>query len=323
MRAALLLLGIVLALSGPRAPRSAAPRRGWALAAALFVMIAASAGCVANMADLKEKVQPAATVPDPTPTETPLAQTNATNLTPPVARIQVFGASNALLYKAGFQAENLTTPLLVPANVELTFLSGDSEAVAQGARIAKATWTLNGKVIDGAKATATLPGPGLYPLVLTVTDTQGATDEQAIPLGVMPDPFDVYLNLTAPQMAGANGQGQGARLAFSLTAADAGKPATIQGVKVVAAAPLTCDVTLALLDGEGKEVANANAADASTGDQTETLDAGALPEAGYAVSLTPNACLAPDGFPVSVIVTYLPIVPGVTDAGGDGHHHAH
>ncbi|HWH07575.1 MAG TPA: hypothetical protein VNX21_00150 [Candidatus Thermoplasmatota archaeon] len=289
----------------------------------LLALALLSTGCIANMADLKEKVQPAA-AQEPEPLQPAAVAPPAANLTPPVARIQVFGANGGLLYKADFKADNVTAPLVVPAGVELTFLSGDSAAVAPGATVAKAAWRVGNQTLEGAKATATLPGPGLYPLVLTVTDTQGATDQQALALGVMPDPFEVAMDLTAGPVFGANGQGQGARLAFALNAALAGKPATIQGVKVVASAPATCDVTLALLDGEGEPIAEVNDADATSGDQTETLDAGALPEGGYALALTPNACLARDGFPVQVVVTFLEVVPGLTDAAGDGHGgHAH
>ena len=289
----------------------------------LLTLALLGSGCIANMADLKDTVQPAALDDAGAPPVAAPVQ-NATNLTPPVARIQVFGANNALLYASDFKAANVTSPLMVPAGVELTFLSGESAAVAPGATIAKASWSVAGNTTEAAKATATLPGPGLYPLVLTVTDTQGATDQQALSLGVMPEPFDVAMNMTAGQTFGVNGQGQAARLAFDLSAEAAGKPATIQNVRLVASPPLTCDVTLALLDGDGAPIAEANDADASSGDQTETLDAGALPEAGYAIAVTPNACLAQDGFPVQVIVTYLETIPGLTDAGGDGHGgHAH
>ena len=290
----------------------------------LLVLALASTGCIANMADLKDKVQPAAVEQPEALQPADLAPVNATNLTPPVARIQVFGANNALLYASDFKADNVTSPLMVPAGVELTFLSGESAAVAAGAKIAKVAWSVDGKLTQAAKATATLPGPGLYPLVLTVTDSQGATDSQSIPLGVMPEPFDVTTNMTAGPVFGAEGQGQGARLAFDLGTAAAGKPAIIRTVRVAALPPLSCDATLALLDGDGAPIAEANDADATTGDQAEAIDAGALPEGGYAIAVTPTACLAPDGFPVQVVVTYLEIIPGLTDAGGDGHGgHAH
>ena len=293
---------------------------------ALLPLLALSlmTGCIASLADLREADAPEPTADDvlvPAGDAPPAPVANLTK--PPVARIQVYGAGNALLYKADFKADNVTSPLAVPAGVELTFLSGDSAPVEPGAKLAKATWRVDGKTIDAAKATVTLPGPGLYPLVLTVTDSNGATDAQALALGVYPEPFEVATNLTAGQMAGAEGQGQGARLAFALDAAAAGVPATIQGVRIVAQPPLTCDATLTLLNGDGEPLAEANDADATTGDQTETLDAGALPEGGYAISLTPVACLAPEGFPVQVIVTFLETIPGLTDA-GDGHGgHAH
>lgn len=295
------------------------------IAIPLLALALLSTGCIANMTDLKDKVQPGATQDVDEPLDAAALATNATNLTPPVARIQVFGANNALLYAADFKADNVTRPLVVPAGVELTFLSGESAAVAPGARITNVSWSVNGKTLATPKATATLPGPGLYPLVLTVTDTQGATDQQRVALGVMPEPFDVTTNLTAGQMAGANGQGQGSRLAFDLSTSAAGKPATIQGVRVVALPPLSCDAALALLDGEGNPLAEADDADATTGDQAETIDAGKLPEGGYAIQLAPaSACLAHEGFPVQVVVTFLEIVPGLTDAGGDGHGgHAH
>jgi hypothetical protein len=284
-------------------------------------------GCIASLADLDGDAPPTDAAGDaltPASDDADAAAPLANLTKPPVARIQVFGASNALIYKADFKADNVTTPLAVPAGVELTFLSSESAPVEPGAKLARAVWTVNGKTLEATKANVTLPGPGLYPLTLTVTDSNGATDAQALALGVYPEPFDVTTNLTTGQMVGAEGQGQAARLAFSLTTDAAGVPATIQSVKLLAGPPLTCDVTLALLDAEGAPLAEANDADATTGDQAEALDAGALPEGGYAVLLTPNACLAPEGFPVQVTVTYLETIPGLTDAGGDGHGgHAH
>lgn len=288
----------------------------------VLVAMLGMTGCVANMADLKDKLD-SASIEEPDLVESEDGFGNATpNLTAPVARVTIFGASNALLYKAPFAAADEKAALHVGRGVELTLLSGESEALHAGATLVNHSWSLAGERLFGTRVTAKLDEPGLYPLVLTVTDSNGRNDTQTVPLALAPDPFDVSTNLTTGPLVGAQGNGQAARLAFSLTDEPDGVKAVVQRVQVVARPALTCDVAVALLDAEGNSVKRADANDATAADQTERIDAGPLPVGGYAIEVAPSACIEPEGVPVEVIVTYLAIVPGVTDA-GDGHGHGH
>ncbi|MBW3672242.1 MAG: hypothetical protein KY432_11300, partial [Acidobacteria bacterium] len=58
---------------------------------------------------------------------------NKTPPKPPVARITVFGANGALVYKASFVGEDETTPAFVAKGSTLTFLASESEAIEPGA----------------------------------------------------------------------------------------------------------------------------------------------------------------------------------------------
>lgn len=286
----------------------------------LLALGLATTGCVANMADLKGTLDPASV-------ETAVRDAgdlveNATNRSaPPVARITVFGENNALVYKASFAAEDVSSPIFVAESVEVVLLASDSAAVEPGATLVSFAWTLPRANANGTRASATFDAPGLYPVTLKVTDSNGNTDTQTVVLAVAPQPFEVFMNMTTGQLVGAGGQGQPARLAFSLTTEAAGIPATIQNVKVVATPPASCDATLRLLDSEGEPLAEANDADAASGAQTETIDAGALPEGGYAIEVVPEACVAQGGVDVQVIVTYLALVPDLGEGHGEGHGH--
>lgn len=288
----------------------------------LLALALVSTGCVANMADLKGTLDPASVETAASDARDLVA--SATNKSaPPVARITAFGENNALVYKASFAAEDVASPVFVAEGVEVVLLASDSAAVEPGATLVAFAWKLPGAnaTATGTRASVTFDAPGVYPVRLNVTDSNGRSDTQTLNLAVAPQPFDVFLNLTTGQLAGVGGQGQPARLAFSLTTEAAGIPATIQNVKVVATPPATCDATLRLLDSEGEPLAEANDADAASGAQTEAIEAGALPEGGYAIEVVPEACIAQDGVDVQVIVTFLALVPGLGE--GDEHGGAH
>src|SRR5439155_18951211 len=107
------------------------------------------------------------------PSATPDAHAgaNASSAKPPVARITVFGAGGALLFKSSFVAEDVTAPILVNAGDNLTLIASDSEALV--GTLASYAWDVAGKSAAGTKATASWSEPGVYPIRLSVTDSQG------------------------------------------------------------------------------------------------------------------------------------------------------
>jgi hypothetical protein len=275
-------------------------------------------GCIQNAKDLKDKLGAgdAGTALSNASIPVNITKANASAHLPPVARIAVYGQNGALLYKATFVAENATAPLAIDADANLTFVATDSEAFG-GATLTYA-WSLAGKAATGSKAIASWSSPGLYPIVLTVTDSSGLADEQSITLAIPPKPFDVTKNVTTSQVAGVLGMGQAGTAKFDVALADAGMPATLQGVKVVVAARDTCDVVLSVKDKDGKAVGASDKGGIGT---AESADLGAIPEGSYDIEVTSgDPCVEADGVPVSVVLTFVPILDGLSGVHA-GHHH--
>ena len=295
-----------------------------AIAAAL-----ALTGCITNIAGLKESAEDTGEALEQTAealnqTADALDRTTAKNSTqtvskPPVARISIFGGNGALLFKSTFQAEDVSEIILIDAKTKLSLIAGDSEAVEPGATLTSYAWTLDGKPIEGGRqANLELAEPALHTLTLTVTDSKGKTDTQSLKLGVKPEPYEVVTELATGPIVGAEGEGQSESLAWELAAPE--KPAKIQSVVITAAPPVQCDAILELLDGEGTSVGFSDNAGHTSSSQTEEITLGEIPFAAYSIRVAPFACVA-DTIPVTVVVTFLPIVEGLE--GGDGHGHAH
>lgn len=281
------------------------------------------AGCIQNMGDLKDRFG-ATDDPAESQEETPASTTPTTpaaNLTPPkppVARISVFGANGALVYKATFTAEDPSAVVLVEEKSKLTLNAGDSEIVERGATLTGYAWSLNGKPLEANRtATVEVGEAGLYTLTLVVTDSKGSTDNQTVKLGVAPTPFEVVTELTSDPVVGAEGQGQAATLPFELALAG-DKPATVQSVTFTATPGASCDIVFDVLDPDGKSLGER---DSGSFGEEETITAGALPYGAYSLVVSPFVCAAPDGIPLTITVVYLPTVEGL--ATGDGHTHAH
>lgn len=291
----------------------------------LVVLTLATSGCIQNMGDLKDRlggddepVTPAAleTTPD---TATNATTTNVTATQPPVARISVFAANGALLFKSTFTAEDPTAIVFAEEKSKISLIAGDSEAVERGATLANFAWTLNAKPIEGGRqATFETGEPGMYVVGLVVTDSNGRSDNQTVTLGVAPTPYEVVTELVTGPVAGAEGTGESAALPWELAAPE--KPALVQSVKIVASPDVQCDAILDLLDAEGGSLGHADSAGHQDLDQTEVIELGALPYASYTIAVSPYAC-AEDEIPVTITVVFLPIVEGF--GGDDGHGHAH
>ena len=288
--------------------------RSSAFLALAFALALALGGCIENMRDLKSRLdsngggplQTASVTPSPAP-----GDASAPAGKPPVARITIFGAAGALVYKSSFVAEDITAPILVNAGDNLTLMASDSEALV--GTLASYSWDIAGRSATGTKATASWKEPGVYPIRLMVTDSNGLTDNQTVTLGIAPPPFTVTQNQTSGQMAGANVQGQvvgsSASVKFDVAVAHAGKPAVLMGVKLATTAIDSCDADVEVVDKDGKSVAKASSGGVGA---AETLDLGILPEGTYTVKLTPgDACAAKDGVRVSFTETFIPLVNGV------------
>jgi hypothetical protein len=286
-------------------------------------------GCIQNMSDLKDRmsgeaattetVEPA-TIVDPTPTPGDETPTSAPAKAP-VARMSVFGANGALLYKASFTAEDAASIVFVDEKSKLNVIASDSEALETGAKITGFGWTLNGKPIDGARqASVDVGEAGVYVLTLTVTDSNGKTDAQTVKLGVAAKPYDVVTEIMTGPIGGGNGQGLAEDHPFTL-AADDSKPSTVQKVTIVAKPDLGLDVKITILDANGEVMGDADKAGHTDLDQTETIELAAIPLGAYTIHVESAAGIDHDGVPITITVTYLPIVPGLS--GADGHNHSH
>lgn len=297
--------------------------RTHALAFAVAIALA-SAGCIQSMDDLKDRVgadepvQPAAVDETPTVPSAP-ANTTPKVTKPPVARVAVFGANNALVFKSTFQADDPADAVYVTKGTTLNLMASDSEALEPGATLAAYAWALNGKALAQTRtATLEVKDAGLYVVTLNVTDSNGRGDEQTVKLAVAPEPYDVVTELVTGPIVGAESQGQPGELSFDL-ALPTDKPATAQKMSIVAAPGATCDATLEVTDPAGT---SSGLKDDGGFGGAEGVEITAPAAGAYAIVVGPFACVAPDGVPVTVTVTFLPIVEGVA-AGGDGHGHAH
>lgn len=298
----------------------------------LFVitLALASAGCVQNMNDLKDRIgndepiTPAA-VNDTTPTAPTSPPVANVTKTPPVARISIFGTNGALVYKSTFQADDPKDILFVEAKSKLNLIASDSEALERGATLTGFAWTLNGKPIEGGarQASAEIGEAGLYTLTLHVTDSNGKTDTQTVKLGVAPEPYEITLELMTGPIAGGEGQGQGEALIFTLATDAAKGPATVQKVTISAAPDVTLDAILTVTDAEGTVLGEADNAGHTDLDQTETLELGAIALGDYTVTVNPFAGADADGVPITITITFLPTVEGLSGDDGHGGHGGH
>lgn len=279
------------------------------------------AGCIENMSDLKDRIQGtseqvAAEEVDPLDTtNTTVNQTRV--LKPPVARMSVFAANGALVYKSSFIAENMTSsPVIVEAGV-LTFNAADSEVVQGGAELKTFAWTIDGKKSEGRKVEANVSEPGIHMVELKVTDSLGSTDSQMLHLGVPPTPFDQSTEFTGGPIADLESSGvlpiASGSHPFTVLAELDGKPLQVLGLTatVVAGAGMGCDNTLTLVDPEGAETTS-DSNDATDCSETIALTTAA---AGEWTAIAGMFAGAADSYTITITVTYVEVVEGL----GEGH----
>lgn len=300
-------------------------KRTTILIIALALLATPLTGCIENMRDLKDRVTPAATESVEAPAQ--VVQTlNETNVTQtfkaPIARASIYAESGALLYKATFVAEDMLSPLRVDEGKPVTLNGVDSETQEPGATIATYTWTLGDQTLEGRNVILTPSTPGIHPLVLVVTDSNGETDNQTVMLGVAPAPFDVTLELTTSgPIAGAAGNGQAGTATFAVAEEVDGLMVTAVATKVVANLAKECDGGVEVRDAEDKSLGRADNMGHTDPEQSETLSLGALVAGTYTARVYGYACVDADGAPVTITITYVPILEGLGDDGHGAHAH--
>lgn len=286
------------------------------LGIAILLTIALSAGCIENMTDLKERlgaaeatpepVEPAATIPDEEPEE-------LVPVEPPVARITVFGANGALVYKAGFTAEDVEEPIFTQL-ATLKLIATESQTLEPGAELIEYTWTINGETKTGAQTDHELADAGIYEITLTVKDDHNSTDSQNITLAVMPQPFDIVTTVTTGPVIGAAGEGIGSDATYTLSHTIQDKLHTVTSLKFATHGGQNCDTMMEIIQPDGT----------TTGIQDtghdETITFSDAAEGAWTINITGYAC-ASQAVDIEVTATYLQIIEGLEDDGHGGHAH--
>lgn len=285
------------------------------------------AGCIENMDDLKDKIQGAQTG-DPIEQQTTnttdgdldlegnVTDNSTTEYKPPVARITVFAEGGALAYRASFVAENQTEPIIVQGGT-FTFVAADSEAVDPRAELTTFEWDINGEAKEGRKTEATITEPGVYMIVLKVTDSKGSVDDQMIHLGIVPEPFTETFEMSGGPVLGLEEAGAHAAVGtnpFTVLAEKDGKTLKAQSLSVRIASARPSDLILKVTDPSGTETQD--------DDLPGTLESISIdsPAAGEWVAEVRAYAGGTDTYTLEVSITYVQVVEGL---GGDGHAHAH
>lgn len=286
-------------------------------------------GCIENMQDLKDRLgaeeetaQPASVAEEETPTTPPVTNVTAKPLKAPVARVTVFGANGALVYKSSFKADDPTEPVFVKAPVKLQLLGTDSEALEPGAKISDYSWVFAGMTMTGGKVEHELTEPGAYPLNLTVKDSKGSLDWHNLTIQITPEPFTVVeeLQTSGPIIGVAEGtsvQPASGSLTYTLALTIDDKPHKATSLQFVTKGGQTCDPIITVTAPDGTVTGPQDSGAQETVSYTDAA------EGAYEILIEGYSCVAPEGIPIEVTVTYVQIVEGLAE-GGDGHGgHAH
>lgn len=291
-------------------------------------------GCVGNMGELKDKLTGASAEPAPEtpPVDTPPGTDPVDDAEKvaraPVARMKVFGENGALLFASTFLAEDGKAPVSADPKSKLTVNAGESAALEPGATLATYEWTFGEQKATGRQATIEMfADPGLAPLKLVVTDSNGAKDEQNLTLAIMPEPFEVALDLQTGQLAGASNPvdgspvaGETATIAFDVAHEIDGKMVTAQRMTVVVSPDLECDVAVELKGPDGASLGVKDDGGAADLSQTESYGIDAPAVGAWTLDVSPFTCADPDGVPVEVTVTYIQVIEGLDGHGGHAGH---
>jgi len=149
---------------------------------AALVGAVALAGCINAPGAKKTDNEP---LVNPPTTDPGNHTTNVTDLKPPVARMQVFNATGALVFESDFVASDAQAKAPVEGGLPIRFVGSNSEAVDKTATIAAWEWDFG----DGGKAAGrsvehsfTDTG-GVFNVSLRVKDSNNLTDVLHVTLG--------------------------------------------------------------------------------------------------------------------------------------------
>lgn len=123
------------------------------------------------------------------------AGTSGPSTSPPVARIDVFGPDGAKVYETDFEAKGgdfvNSKASAFGANQSIRFSGTASEAVETGATLEQYTWDFgDGTTSTGPNVEHAYQQFGAFEATLTVTDSEGATDDMTVRLVVFPSEIE-------------------------------------------------------------------------------------------------------------------------------------
>jgi hypothetical protein len=246
---------------------------------------------------------------------------------PPVARMQVFDTSGALVYESNFVADNATAGSAVQGGGEIRFLASGSTAVDPTATITAWNWAFgDGQRASGRSVTHTFPDTGgVFPVTLTVLDSHGLSDSLVVALGAhatrtFAEPVSGSGTLQAGTLGRLMQDGTDVTtLPLELAATQQGFPVEVEGLVVnLTAGEPTSDFNLFLLDGEG-EVVGSSAGQAPGGMEEIRFGPGELAAGSYTLRIVLHAG-ANASFTLGGEVLYRVVNPQVEEMFG-GHQH--
>lgn len=305
-----------------------------ALGIVALLLVAALAGCIENMSDLKDRVQGSNTDTVQPPVDANATLKNATKKSAlaPVARMDIYGAGGVKMYEADFTAVDAEFKDATPvAGDKLRFVGSGSEVLDKNATLSGYDWafgdgkTAKGSTVEHAFET---PAGGVFQVVLTVTDSKGRTDTQKIKLAVMPS-ARVVVNESAegsidaplPKLPSPVGDAQptsnSQSFPFSIVGKVDGKDVKhlTTTVTVTGTSPGAADLDLAILDSEGTVVATSTA-----GGTTETITLEGLEPMDLTAVVTLSTG-AQATFTLAFDSVYEPVNHDVLGYLGGGAHH--
>lgn len=214
---------------------------------------------------------------------------------PPVARIQMFDADNALVFESNFVADDATPGSAVRGGADIRFVGSNSEAVDKTATIEAWNWEFSGPGLpltrqSGRSVTQAFPDlGGIFRARLTVTDSHRLSDQLNLTVGVYATrTFTEPVNGTGALQAGTLGLNQPAvdtaELPLELKASVQGFPVEVEGLVLnVTPGEASSDFDLYLLDAEGTVLASSAASPAPGEMEEVSLGPGALTPGTYTI----------------------------------------
>lgn len=297
-----------------------------------LLLVAALAGCIENMSDLKDRVQGSDTgvLPGAGGVNDTINGTTGGKKTPagplPVARMAIYETGGAKLFEADFVAADAQyKDATARAGKQLSFTASGSET--PNGTITSYDWAFgDGKTAKGSTATHTFAATGgVFAIVLKVTDSKGRVDTQTVKLAVLPSlvvanethegAIDSPLSLPDPAPVKNT-----AAIPFAIVAQLDGRDVkhVMTTLTLAPGNSQAIDMNLRVLNATGAEIAASTGASAN---EAITLD-GLMPEDLTAVVSLETG--AQGAFVLVIETVYEPVNHDVEAyLGGGGEHGGH